>query len=234
MNVLAIDTSTSVLGVAILKEKQVIGEYVTNLKKNHSVRLMPAIVQIMDEVCMTPEELDKIVVAKGPGSYTGVRIGLTTAKSMAWALNIPIIGVSTLEMIAYKGRLFNGLICPFLDARRNNVFTGLYQFKKDKMIPVKEDIHTSFENWLENLAIMDEQILFLSPEIDLYKNTIKSHLGDQALIMEDTYHIPRPSYLELASIEKEANSVYTLTPNYLRLAEAEAKWLEAQKDDARG
>src|SRR5699024_7344353 len=88
-------------GVAIMKDSRVIGEIVTHLKKNHSVRLMPAIDQLMKEVKVIPEDLTKIVVAKGPGSYTGVRIGLTTAKTMAWALDIPIIGISSAHAIVF-------------------------------------------------------------------------------------------------------------------------------------
>src|SRR5690625_1724245 len=128
MNILAIDTSTHVLGVALLKNNQIIGEYVTHLAKNHCVRLMPAIDQLMKDVKMEPDQLDKIVVAKGPGSYTGVRIGLTTAKSLAWTLNIPIIGVSSIEVLAYQGRFFSAYICPFFDARRQMVYTGLYKW----------------------------------------------------------------------------------------------------------
>src|SRR5699024_3341921 len=111
MNILAMDTSHHVMGVALLQEDKIIGEITTNLAKNHSVRLMPAVEQLMKEVAMKPEDLDKIVVAKGPGSYTGVRIALSTAKSMAWALDIPIVGVSSLEVLAYQGRLFQGYIC---------------------------------------------------------------------------------------------------------------------------
>src|SRR5699024_3708924 len=97
------DTSNQVMGVALLHDDVLVGEIVTNIKKNHSVRLMPAIDQLMRETGMTPDLLDKIAVAKGPGSFTGVRIGLATAKAMAWSLEIPIVGVSSLEVLAYQG-----------------------------------------------------------------------------------------------------------------------------------
>src|SRR5690625_7544824 len=96
MKTLVINTTDQILGVALLENEEVIGEYVTNIRQGHAERLMPAIVQLMTDVRWTPEDIEKIVVAKGPGSYTGVRIGLTTAKSLAWALNIPIIGVSSI------------------------------------------------------------------------------------------------------------------------------------------
>src|SRR5699024_1076461 len=100
MNILAMDTSNQALGVAILKDEEIIGEMVTNIAKNHSVRLMPAIDQLMKEVNLSPDELDKIVVAKGPGSYTGARIGLPNAKPWPWPLSIRIPGVSSLEALA--------------------------------------------------------------------------------------------------------------------------------------
>lgn len=114
MNILAIDTSNQVLGIAILRKGQIIGEFITNIKKNQTSRLMPAIHQLMKDVHMDPDQLDKIVVAKGPGSYTGVRIGVSTAKSLAWSLSIPLVGVSSLEVLAYQGRLYDSFICPFL------------------------------------------------------------------------------------------------------------------------
>ncbi len=113
MKILAMDTSNQVLSVALLDDKQLIGEITTNIAKNHSVRLMPAVEKLMKDVNVKPSELDRIIVAKGPGSYTGVRIGLATAKTMAWALDIPVIGVSSLEALAYQGILFDGIICPF-------------------------------------------------------------------------------------------------------------------------
>src|SRR5690606_31260140 len=98
-------------------------EFTSNVPKTHSLRLMPAIVQLMNDLNMKPNDLDKIVVANGPGSYTGVRIGVTTAKTLAWSLNIPVVGVSSLEVLAYQGRFFNGFVSPFFDARRQTVFT---------------------------------------------------------------------------------------------------------------
>ena len=139
MNILAMDTSTQVMGVSILKNNEIRTEIVTNIPKNHSVRLMPAIEQAMNLVGLEPKELDKIVTTIGPGSYTGIRIGLTTAKTMGWALNIPVVGVSSLEVMAYQGRFFEGYICPFIDARRGMVFAGVYQWKQNELYLVYEE-----------------------------------------------------------------------------------------------
>lgn len=231
MNILAIDTSNQVLGVSLLKGEQVIGELMTNLSKNHSVRLMPAIEKLMKEVSMNPEDLDKIIVAKGPGSYTGVRIGVSTAKTMAWALNIPVVGVSSLEVLSYQGRFFDGVICPFFDARRGLVYTGLYQWKNNRLEPVFEEKNMLMEDVLQTLQKQQTNVLFLSPDIAIYKEAIEQALGERAIIPEGAYHIPQAGHLGLAGLTKHADPTHALTPNYLRLAEAEANWLKAQKEN---
>ncbi|MFC4025484.1 tRNA (adenosine(37)-N6)-threonylcarbamoyltransferase complex dimerization subunit type 1 TsaB [Oceanobacillus longus] len=231
MNILAIDTSNQVLGVSILKDDQIVGEVMTNLTKNHSVRLMPAIENLMNEVALKPEQLDRIVVAKGPGSYTGVRIGISTAKTMAWALNIPVVGVSSLEVLAYQGRFFSDYICPFFDARRGLVFTGLYQWIDHKLVKVLEEKNLLMDDVLKELEIKEKSVLFLSPDISVYKEGIQQSLGELAVIPEGPYHIPQAGHLGLAGIIKEADSTHTLTPNYLRLAEAESNWLRQQKEN---
>ncbi|MFD2046474.1 tRNA (adenosine(37)-N6)-threonylcarbamoyltransferase complex dimerization subunit type 1 TsaB [Ornithinibacillus salinisoli] len=229
MSILAIDTSNQVLGVAILRENQVIGEVVTNITKNHSVRLMPAIDNLMKEVNIEPTQLEKIVVAKGPGSYTGVRIGLTTAKTLAWSLNIPIVGVSSLEVLAYQGRFFDSLVCPFFDARRGLVFTGLYEWIDGKLALIVEETNILMEEWLTRLSESNKKILFLSPDIEKHRELIREKLGDLAIIPEDTYHIAKPSHLALAGSYHGAEHTHSIAPNYLRLAEAEANWLKNQE-----
>ncbi|QKY71224.1 tRNA (adenosine(37)-N6)-threonylcarbamoyltransferase complex dimerization subunit type 1 TsaB [Lentibacillus sp. CBA3610] len=225
MNILAMDTSNHVLGVALLKDDQLIGEVTTNLKKNHSVRLMPAIDQLMRAVDMTPQQLDRIVVAKGPGSYTGVRIGLTTAKSMAWALDIPVVGVSSLEVLAWQGRFYNAYICPFFDARRGLVYTGLYQMQHNHLELVSGEKNVLMEDWLKELAHTQKEVLFLSPDIHLHQEMIHTHLGDRAIMPDGPFQLASPSHLAYAGSDKRPDSTHTLVPNYLRLAEAEANWL---------
>jgi len=229
MNVLTINTSDQVLGVALLKDDQIIGEYVTNLRKGHAERLMPAIVHLMDEVEWVPEDLDKIVVAKGPGSYTGVRIGLTTAKTLAWALEIPIVGISSVYSLAYQAYFSPYLISPFFDARRNRVYTGLYKWSDDRLQVLKDEQNIAMDQWLEKLAPLDKKVVFLSPSILSFKEKIQDVLGENALFAKGPYNVIRPAHLALASANVEPINVHTLVPNYLRLAEAEANWLK-QKD----
>ncbi|AIF42399.1 tRNA (adenosine(37)-N6)-threonylcarbamoyltransferase complex dimerization subunit type 1 TsaB [Virgibacillus sp. SK37] len=230
MSILAIDTSNQALGVAIINEEKIIGEITTNIAKNHSLRLMPAIEQLMKEVNVELQNLEKIIVAKGPGSYTGVRIGLATAKTMAWALGIPVVGVSSLKVLAYQGRFFQGYICPFFDARRGLVYSGLYEWKNGEIKQVWDEVNISITDLLSNLAKENKEILFLSPDIELHRENITSSIESRAVIPEMAYHISRASHVALAGLHENPQTTHALTPNYLRLAEAEAKWLKQQKE----
>jgi len=227
MTVLSIDTSNYVLGVALVDEQKVIGELVTNLKKNHSVRAMPAIQQLMNDCDIQIDQLSKIVVAKGPGSYTGVRIGVTIAKTLAWSKNIPLVGVSSLEVLAANGQFFNGYICPLFDARRGQVYTGLYEYSTE-MKSVLPDQNVLLTDWLEKLKEKEKPILFVGNDVAIHKETIQQQLGEQAVIADVVHHNPRPSMLAKLGYHRDSENVHHFVPNYLRMAEAEAKWLEQQ------
>jgi tRNA threonylcarbamoyladenosine biosynthesis protein TsaB len=229
MTILAIDTSNYALGVALLEDNQVLGEYITNLKKNHSVRIMPAIQTLMKDCEKVPADLTKIVVAKGPGSYTGVRIGVTIAKTLAWTLNIPLVGISSLEILASGvGRYFEGYVSPIFDARRGQVYTGLYQYQNGVLSSVKDDCLVMLTDWADFLKSEGKSTLFIGNDLPLHQATIESVLGTQAVFAASTEQNPRPSELALLSEGKPGEDIHSFVPNYIRLAEAEAKWLEAK------
>lgn len=229
MTILAIDTSNHTLGIALVKDSTVIGESITYLKKNHSVRAMPTVEALMKECGVAPSELSKIVVAKGPGSYTGVRIGVTIAKTLAWTLSIPISAVSSLETLAANGQYFDGWISPLFDARRGQVYTGLYTFKEGKIKEIKPDQNILLTGWLHELKQTGKPVLFLGQDVHLHEESIGSILGETAVIAEGAFHNPRPSMLAFLGADRPAEDVHQLVPNYIRLAEAEVKWLEGQK-----
>ncbi|WP_018663933.1 tRNA (adenosine(37)-N6)-threonylcarbamoyltransferase complex dimerization subunit type 1 TsaB [Heyndrickxia acidiproducens] len=231
MKVLAIDTSNEVLGVSLIDGKKVLAEYMTNLKKNHSIRVMPAIQQIMKDCSVEPSELDKIVVAKGPGSYTGIRIGVTIAKTMAWSLKIPLAGVSSLKFMAAAGRYFNGYISPLFDARRGRIYTGLYRYQDGRIETVIDDCNVPAADWGERLRKYGRPVLFIGQDVALHEDTLKDQLQHQMFVADWTLHIPRPGELAKLGIEQPAEEVHTFVPNYIRLVEAEAKWLEKHKRD---
>lgn len=224
MNVLAIDTASYVMGVGLLKNGKPVGELVTHEKKNHSLRLMPAIRSLFEQVDLTPKELDRIVVNHGPGSYTGVRIGVTTAKTMAYSLGIPVVGVSSLKVLSLNGVHFSGEVVPFFDARRGQVFTGLYNENQQ----VLDDRIIMLDEWLQLLATRDtSRFLFISPDLHMHQEVIESALGERAVFAQSPYELMRPSALALSGMRLESDSsVHLFKPNYLRLAEAESKWRE--------
>ncbi|SFC99882.1 tRNA threonylcarbamoyladenosine biosynthesis protein TsaB [Bacillus sp. OV322] len=228
MKVLAIDTSNFTLGIALIEGSQIIGEYVTNLKKNHSVRVMPAIETLLKDCETAPGEIGKIVAAKGPGSYTGVRIGVTIAKTLAWTLKVPLSGVSSLEALAANGRYFNGLISPLFDARRGQVYTGLYQYGESGIETVHEDTNILSSEWAAKLKEFGKPVLFVGQDISLHKEAISEQLGDLAVFSPPQAYIPRPSELAFIGRDKSEEDIHHFVPNYVRLAEAEAKWLEQQ------
>ncbi|MDA3130459.1 tRNA (adenosine(37)-N6)-threonylcarbamoyltransferase complex dimerization subunit type 1 TsaB [Aliibacillus thermotolerans] len=233
MKILAIDTSTHVMGVAAAEEDVLLGEYVTHFKKNHSLRLMPAIEQLLMELAIKPYQLNAIVVAKGPGSYTGVRIGVTTAKSMAWALGIPVYGISSLAQLAMNGSFFQGYISPFFDARRGQVYTGLYQFEQNQMNAVYEDRIIPLDEWLEMLKVKHTPVLFLSSQLSTHQEKIQKELGDLAVFPPMSLHIPKPSSLFTLLNDKKrhpSGNVHALVPSYAQLPEAEKNWLRVQKE----
>ncbi|MFA9558498.1 tRNA (adenosine(37)-N6)-threonylcarbamoyltransferase complex dimerization subunit type 1 TsaB [Evansella sp. AB-rgal1] len=232
MNGLAIDTSTFVMGVGVIKDGILVGECITNINKNHSLRLMPAIRNLLEEVEISPSELDRIIVSEGPGSYTGVRIGVTTAKTLAWSLGIPIVGVSSLEVLAHNGRYFGGLISPFIDARRGQVYTGLYRWSNGRIECVKEDQIIQHSDWLSMLQNMDEEVLFLSADMDKHEEIITSALSKKAVIGNATELVPRPGELAFIGTQKEIEmETHEFHPNYIRLAEAETNWLAAKRGE---
>lgn len=227
--VLAIDTSTYVLGVAVVEDGKVIGEVVTNLNKNHSVRAMPAVDQLLKDCEIKISDISRIVVGQGPGSFTGVRIGVTIAKTLAWSLKIPLVGVSSLELLAANGRYFDGVICPIMDARRGQVYTGLYTWNQSSVETVVEDVNISLVDWLSMVKEKNENVLFIGNDVHLHKETIIEYLGEKAYFAQVSENSPRPSELALIGMKKEAENVHSVVPNYTRLAEAEAKWLESKE-----
>ncbi|MEY8749907.1 tRNA (adenosine(37)-N6)-threonylcarbamoyltransferase complex dimerization subunit type 1 TsaB [Alkalicoccobacillus gibsonii] len=231
---LAIDTSSYVLGVAVLKDGQVAAELTTHMKKNHSLRLMPAVTDVLAELDLSPKDLSRIVVAVGPGSYTGVRIGVTTAKTLAWTLSVPLVGVSSLEVMAQQGRYFQGTVCPIIDARRNRVYTACYSSLEDGELALEgEEQLIERDQLLEHLAEKGQPVLFTGADIALHKDVIFEKLGALAHFAPPSKQLPRPSELAALGEEKQpVQDVHTLVPNYLQLSEAEAKWEEAQRGKA--
>lgn len=214
MKVLAFDTSSKALSLAILEDKQVLAETTINIKKNHSITLMPAIDFLMASLDWTPKDLDRIVVAEGPGSYTGLRIAVATAKTLAHTLNIELVGMSSL--LSLVPRQQGGFLVPLMDARRNNVYAGFYENAK----PVMPEAHLSFAEVLEKVTDAD-QVTFVG-EVGTFVEQIQERLP-QATYQET---LPNAANLALWAWDKKADSLHDFVPNYLKRVEAEENWLK--------
>jgi len=227
---LGIETSNSPLSIAIVKDGQVLAEIVQNNKLTHSVTAMPTIEEVFKKAKLNPSDIDAIAVAQGPGSYTGIRIGVTIAKTLAWTMKKPLVGISSLKTLAANVKIFNGLICPIFDARRQNVYAGVYKGKE--LETVLEDQHLSLEDLLMEIKKQDEPVVFIGLDVDKFKEDIIAQLGNQANFAPYSYQLPRAgSMIELAEKEQllSANEVHTFVPKYHRIAQAEATWIKEQK-----
>ena len=214
MKVLAFDTSSKALSLAILEDKQLLAETTINIKKNHSITLMPAIDFLMTCLDLTPKDLDRIVVAEGPGSFTGLRIAVATAKTLAHTLNIELVGMSSLLALVPSQQ--EGLVVPLMDARRNNVYAGFYENEN----PVLPEAHLSFAEVLEQVKDA-EQVTFVG-EVGAFAEQIQERLP-QANYQET---LPNAANLALWAWDKEVDSLHDFVPNYLKRVEAEENWLK--------
>lgn len=228
---LGIDTSNAPLSVALVEDGRILAEQTSSLKQTHSIQAMPAVEQLLTAAGLKPADLSAIAVAEGPGSYTGVRIGVTLAKTLAWTLGIPLIGVSSLEVLAANGAPFEGVICPLFDARRNHVYCGLYKWKAGRLHRIWEDRHGSMDELLSDLSFIHQPILFVGMDTDLYRSAILETLPDRAVFPPYGQQLPRASHLVwLAEGRLPAGDVHDFVPTYRRMAEAEANWLQQQEN----
>lgn len=232
MKLLAMDTSTLVLGVAVYdaQENRILGEVVTNLHKNHSVRLMPALDQLLSALDLSIEEIGALAVTAGPGSYTGIRIGVTTAKTIAWGRKLPLYSESSLTVLAMNGRHFPGLIVPMFDARRERAYAGVYQRGQAGLTEAMPQQVLAVATLLERLKERDEPVLFLGDDVIKFREQIVEALGDRAQFGNPDENIPRTAQLAWLCGQKwlahQPPEHADFVPNYLQLTQAEANWLK--------
>lgn len=237
MKILAIDSSGLTASAAVLEDGLMIAEYTITHKKTHSQTLLPMIDMMLQTLQMDLQEVDAIAVAKGPGSFTGLRIGSATAKGLAFVLNKPIISVPTVDALAYNLYGTTALICPLMDARRNQAYTGIYTFCQ------KEDVNENameFHILSEQKAVALENILAEVNQLAIDRKTNVIFLGDGVPVfkqqIEEQIKVPF-SFAPKHCNRQRAGAVGTLgmyyykkgmfesaeehVPEYLRLSQAE-------------
>lgn len=224
MRILALDSSGLVATVAIIDEDQTIAEYTVNYKKTHSQTLLPMLDEIVKMTEFSLEEIDAIAVAGGPGSFTGLRIGSATAKGLGLALDKPLIHIPTVDGLAYNLFGNKGLICPIMDARRNQVYTGIYRFETEFEV-VEEQMAISVSELMEKLNAYGEDVTFLGDGVPVYEEMLKN--GMKVPYRFAPPHMNRQragavaalavSYFRKGKVESAASH----QPDYLRLSQAE-------------
>ncbi|MBS6244733.1 tRNA (adenosine(37)-N6)-threonylcarbamoyltransferase complex dimerization subunit type 1 TsaB [Streptococcus sp. 27098_8_75] len=221
MKLLAFDTSNQALSLAILEDEHLLAQTTLNIKKNHSITLMPAIDFLMNSLDMKPKDLDRIVVAQGPGSYTGLRIAVATAKTLAHTLKIELVGVSSL--LALVPEQVEGLVIPIMDARRNNVYAGFYQSGQ----AVRPEAHLPLAEVLEMAGTADQPVTFVG-ETATFAEQIKDALPQAAI--QST--LPDAATIGRLGLDLQAQSIHDFVPNYLKRVEAEENWLKTHQESS--
>lgn len=236
MKILAIDSSGLVASAALLDGDVLIAEYTVGYKKTHSQTLLPMIDEIVRMTEQPLSEIDAIAVAEGPGSFTGLRIGAATAKGLGFALKKPVIGVPTVDALAYNLYGANGIICPLMDAKRNQVYTGLYtfernEFNKSKFTIIKEQSAMDISDIIKEVNDR-EAVIFLGDGVPVYRRLLEEDVT--APFSFAPAHVSRQragAVGALAQLYYAAGRMQTaaeFSPIYLRLPQAERERKERQ------
>jgi tRNA threonylcarbamoyladenosine biosynthesis protein TsaB len=229
---LAIDTSTKTASVALLQNSEVIIEIFTNLGTNHSTVLMPIVENLCNISGVKVGEMDLYVCTIGPGSFTGIRTGISTVKGFAIATGKPVVGVSTLDALALNLAASRITVCPMLDARKNQVYTALYRMKgnnvSEKILPERA---TDIKDFLQ---CVDEEVIFLGDGAEKYEGIIREEFPGKAYFTIGMQNCVRASMAGLLGENKFRNGEgidpVSLMPRYLRRSEAELKMTESHLD----
>lgn len=234
MKILALDSSGMVASAAIIEDDVLIGEYSINHKKTHSQTLLPMLDEIVKMTETDLEDVDAIALAKGPGSFTGLRIGSATAKGLGLALNKPIVAVPTMDAIAYNLYHAEGYICPIIDARRNHVYTGIYAWNGDEFEVVKEQCAESIDEIIEEINLFENPVIFLGDGVAVHRERIletctvpvsfaPAHLNRQRAGAVGSLGM---EYYKRGKIETAAEH----RPDYLKKSQAEREWEKKHAD----
>lgn len=224
MKILSIDTSSEICSVAILEDENVIKEISIEDANTHSVKLMPLIKHIFDETKLSINDIDLFACDKGPGSFTGIRIGVATIKAFADTTNKPCVGISSLMGLTYNIK-YEGYICSLIDAKNNNVYYSLFKHENNKYEQIGEYLSEDINNVTNILKNCNKTIFFVGNGSIVYKDMLKSVLKENAKFANDI----TINKLNAASIGKAAFDVYLnnkittypLSPLYLKKSSAE-------------
>ena len=246
MRVLAIDSSGLTATVAVVEETQTVAEYTINYKKTHSQTLLPMIDEVVKMTELDLDTINAIAVAGGPGSFTGLRIGSATAKGLGLALNKPLIHVPTVDGLAYNVFGCEDIICPIMDARRNQVYTGIYTFSKkagekegrNLVEPVfqviKMQMAVSIEELAERLNRYRRPVVFLGDGVPVYENVLAEKLTVPYSFAPAYMNRQRAAVVGTLAIQYYKSGKFETAeehrPDYLRVSQAERERAQREKE----
>ena len=225
MLTLAVDTSGLTASCAVVEDGKVIAEISTKHGKTHSQKILPMIKTTLSMLDKDMKEVDLFAVSIGPGSFTGLRIGVVTIKGLAYSLKRPACGIPTLDALAYSMPDFKGIISPMLDARNNQVFTAFYRKIDGHLEKLDADSGITIKEWINKAGTYNEDIIILGDAVDIHLSELKEVLGDRIVCPQQAMTYPRASATALLAEEAYYNnrvtSAYELEPFYLRKSQAE-------------
>ena len=232
MLILAFETSAKAASVALSDGEKLLGESYQNTGLTHSQTLLPMAQDLLKSCGYTPQQVESVAVAAGPGSFTGIRIGVAAAKGFAWGKELPCYGVSTLEAMALNLGAYEGLVVPVMDARRSQVYTATFLAEKGALNRLCEDRAVSLEQLGEELKNYEKCVFLVGDGSNLCYNTLKDTVPNLVLPPEHRLH-QRAAGVGLAAAKLIAAGLpcngAELTPNYLRLSQAERERMEREK-----
>ena len=233
MRILGIESSSLVASAAVVENEVTLAEYTINYKKTHSQTLLPMIDEMMRLLDMEPSAVDAIAVSGGPGSFTGLRIGSATAKGLGLALKKPLIHVPTLDAMAYGLFGASGLICPMMDAMRQQVYTGIYRFEERFEI-VMEQSALAVADLAERLNALGERVIFLGDGVPVYEKQLAETLTVPYCFAPA--HVNRQRAASVAALgavyfaEGKTETAAEHKPDYLRKSQAEREREEKERE----
>lgn len=239
MRILALDSSGLVASVAIVEgtqtDEETIAEYTVNYKKTHSQTLLPMLDEVAGMIELDLDTIDAIAVAGGPGSFTGLRIGSATAKGLGLAMNKPLIHVPTLEGLAYNLCGVCDIVCPIMDARRGQVYTGIYEFDKAGRLVVLEDqMAISIEELGEKLRAYHRRVIFLGDGVPVFRSALVEQImaGCEIAFAPANMNRQRAASVGALAIhyyrEGKVENAREHQPDYLRVSQAERERKERE------
>lgn len=232
MKVLGIDTSSLAASVAVIEDNKLICEYTVNTKKTHSQKLMLMIENMFKVSDLDINEMDMIAVCEGPGSFTGLRIGMSTAKAISHVNNLPIVGVNSLELLAGNMNLSEKKICSILDAQKTQVYMGQYKYENGQLVELKNIDVVEIDDLIEELKSSNEEWIIVGEAVYKYEDKLRQ--VSNISIPAPSHNVSKASSLCVVARNKYKNNInvndcYTINPVYIRKSQAEVQYDEKMK-----